>query len=552
MISKINGKLFADMIIQGAQNLSNNADLVDSLNVYPVPDGDTGTNMNLTITSGREEVENNLSQSIGELGKTFSKGLLMGARGNSGVILSQLFRGFCKNIETENEINAQQLASSFQAGVDTAYKAVMKPVEGTILTVAKDAAKAAVNKAEETDDCVEVMEYTIAEAEKSLNNTPNLLAVLKEVGVVDSGGKGLLCVYEGFLKGLTGQTIEAKKEKLNTEELVHEEHDFHGVINTEDIKYGYCTEMMVRFGKDKRAFDEQTFRTDMSQFGDSLLVINDDEIVKVHVHTETPGEVFNYGQEYGELIKLKVENMREQHREVIRKEQSHQQATASQQPKTVETAVIAISMGEGISELFTSMGATHIISGGQTMNPSTEDIVKVIEQSECQRAIILPNNKNIRMSSDQAAQLVKADTVVIPTTSIPQGIAALFQYDVASTLEENASHMNTALETVKSGSITFAVRDTKIDGVDIKKDEFMGLAESKIVTSNADEFKTITGLLSTLLNEESEILTVITGEDAQSDMTTQLEEWIENEYPDVEIEIHKGDQPIYPYLFAVE
>ena len=540
MISKINGKLFADMIIQGAHNLSNNADLVDSLNVYPVPDGDTGTNMNLTITSGREEVENNLSQSIGELGKTFSKGLLMGARGNSGVILSQLFRGFCKNIEDEKEINAQQFASSFQAGVDTAYKAVMKPVEGTILTVAKDAASAAMTKAEETDDCIEVMEYTIEKAEQSLNNTPNLLAVLKEVGVVDSGGKGLLCVYEGFLKGLKGEKVEANKQKLDTEDLVHEEHDFHGVINTEDIKYGYCTEMMVRFGKDKKEFNEQTFRNDMSEFGDSLLVINDDEIVKVHVHTETPGEVFNYGQQYGELIKLKVENMREQHREVIRKEQSHQQATASQQPKTVETAVIAISMGEGISELFTSMGATHIISGGQTMNPSTEDIVKVIEQSECQRAIILPNNKNIRMSSDQAAQLVKADTVVIPTTSIPQGIAALFQYDVASTLEENASHMNTALETVKSGSITFAVRDTKIDGVDIKKDEFMGLAESKIVTSNADEFKTITGLLSTLLNEESEIL------------TTQLEEWIENEYPDVEIEIHKGDQPIYPYLFAVE
>lgn len=552
MISKINGKLFADMIIQGAHNLSNNADLVDSLNVYPVPDGDTGTNMNLTITSGREEVENNLSQSIGELGKTFSKGLLMGARGNSGVILSQLFRGFCKNIEDEKEINAQQFASSFQAGVDTAYKAVMKPVEGTILTVAKDAASAAMTKAEETDDCIEVMEYTIEKAEQSLNNTPNLLAVLKEVGVVDSGGKGLLCVYEGFLKGLKGEKVEANKQKLDTEDLVHEEHDFHGVINTEDIKYGYCTEMMVRFGKDKKEFNEQTFRNDMSEFGDSLLVINDDEIVKVHVHTETPGEVFNYGQQYGELIKLKVENMREQHREVIRKEQSHQQATASQQPKTVETAVIAISMGEGISELFTSMGATHIISGGQTMNPSTEDIVKVIEQSECQRAIILPNNKNIRMSSDQAAQLVKSDTVVIPTTSIPQGIAALFQYDVASTLEENASYMNTALETVKSGSITFAVRDTKIDGVDVKKDEFMGLAESKIVTSNADEFKTITSLLSTLLNEESEILTVITGEDAQSDMTIQLEEWVENEYPDVEIEIHKGDQPIYPYLFAVE
>ncbi|MDM7882995.1 fatty acid kinase catalytic subunit FakA [Staphylococcus borealis] len=552
MISKINGKLFADMIIQGAQNLSNNADLVDSLNVYPVPDGDTGTNMNLTITSGREEVENNLSQSIGELGKTFSKGLLMGARGNSGVILSQLFRGFCNNIETENEINAQQLASSFQAGVDTAYKAVMKPVEGTILTVAKDAAKAAVNKAEETDDCVEVMEYTIAEAEKSLNNTPNLLAVLKEVGVVDSGGKGLLCVYEGFLKGLTGQTIEVKKEKLNTEELVHEEHDFHGVINTEDIKYGYCTEMMVRFGKDKREFDEQTFRTDMSHFGDSLLVINDDEIVKVHVHTETPGDVFNYGQEYGELIKLKVENMREQHREVIRKEKQNHQSDQQEESKTVETAIIAISMGDGISELFTSMGATHIISGGQTMNPSTEDIVKVIEQSQCKRAIILPNNKNIRMSSDQAATLVEADTVVIPTTSIPQGIAALFQYDPSSSLEDNQSHMTTALDSVKSGSVTFAVRDTKIDGVEIKKGEFMGLSESKIVTSNDDEFATITGLLKAMLNEDSEILTIIAGEDANTETSDKLVEWVESEYPDVEVEEHNGGQPIYQYLFSVE
>lgn len=552
MISKINGKLFADMIIQGAQNLSNNADLVDSLNVYPVPDGDTGTNMNLTITSGREEVENNLSQSIGELGKTFSKGLLMGARGNSGVILSQLFRGFCKNIETENEINAQQLASSFQAGVDTAYKAVMKPVEGTILTVAKDAAKAAVNKAEETDDCVEVMEYTIAEAEKSLNNTPNLLAVLKEVGVVDSGGKGLLCVYEGFLKGLTGQTIEAKKEKLNTEELVHEEHDFHGVINTEDIKYGYCTEMMVRFGKDKRAFDEQTFRTDMSQFGDSLLVINDDEIVKVHVHTEHPGDVFNYGQKYGELIKLKVENMREQHREVIRKEQDGLQSKEANESKTVETAIVTISVGDGIAELFKSMGATHIISGGQTMNPSTEDIVKVIEQSQCKRAIILPNNKNIMMASEQAASIVEAETVVIPTKSIPQGISALFQYDLESSLEDNKRHMSDALETVQSGSITFAVRDTKIDGIEIKKDEFMGLAEDKIVTSDVNQFHAVKGLLSKLLNEDSEILTMISGEDADNSITNQIINWIESEYPDVEVEQHEGGQPIYQYFFAVE
>lgn len=395
MISKINGKLFADMIIQGAQNLSNNADLVDSLNVYPVPDGDTGTNMNLTMTSGREEVENNLSKNIGELGKTFSKGLLMGARGNSGVILSQLFRGFCKNIESESEINSKLLAESFQAGVETAYKAVMKPVEGTILTVAKDAAQAAIEKANNTEDCIELMEYIIVKANESLENTPNLLAVLKEVGVVDSGGKGLLCVYEGFLKALKGEKVEAKVAKIDKDEFVHDEHDFHGVINTEDIIYGYCTEMMVRFGKNKKAFDEQEFRQDMSQFGDSLLVINDEEIVKVHVHTEYPGKVFNYGQQYGELIKLKVENMREQHREVIRKEQH----TAKPKMETVETAIITISMGEGISEIFKSMGATHIISGGQTMNPSTEDIVKVIEQSKCKRAIILPNNKNILMAS---------------------------------------------------------------------------------------------------------------------------------------------------------
>ncbi|HEJ7803841.1 DAK2 domain-containing protein [Staphylococcus aureus] len=548
MISKINGKLFADMIIQGAQNLSNNADLVDSLNVYPVPDGDTGTNMNLTMTSGREEVENNLSKNIGELGKTFSKGLLMGARGNSGVILSQLFRGFCKNIESESEINSKLLAESFQAGVETAYKAVMKPVEGTILTVAKDAAQAAIEKANNTEDCIELMEYIIVKANESLENTPNLLAVLKEVGVVDSGGKGLLCVYEGILKALKGEKVEAKVAKIDKDEFVHDEHDFHGVINTEDIIYGYCTEMMVRFGKNKKAFDEQEFRQDMSQFGDSLLVINDEEIVKVHVHTEYPGKVFNYGQQYGELIKLKVENMREQHREVIRKEQH----TAKPKMETVETAIITISMGEGISEIFKSMGATHIISGGQTMNPSTEDIVKVIEQSKCKRAIILPNNKNILMASEQAASIVDAEAVVIPTKSIPQGISALFQYDVDATLEENKAQMADSVNNVKSGSLTYAVRDTKIDGVEIKKDAFMGLIEDKIVSSQSDQLTTVTELLNEMLAEDSEILTVIIGQDAEQAVTDNMINWIEEQYPDVEVEVHEGGQPIYQYFFSVE
>ncbi|GGB85085.1 fatty acid kinase catalytic subunit FakA [Staphylococcus nepalensis] len=552
MVSKINGKLFAEMIIQGAQNLSNHADLVDSLNVYPVPDGDTGTNMNLTMTSGREAVEENLSQHIGELGKTFSKGLLMGARGNSGVILSQLFRGFSKNLEEYNEINTQQLADSFKAGVETAYKAIMKPVEGTILTVARDAADAGLEKALETEDCIELVTYIIEQAKISLENTPNLLPVLKEVGVVDSGGKGLVVVYEGFLKALKGETISAETQKLDTDTLVNEAHDFHGVINTEDIIYGYCTEMMVRFGKNKKFFDENTFREDMSQYGDSLLVINDDEIVKVHVHTEKPGDVFNYGQQYGELIKLKVENMREQHREVVKKEQKGQNVDSNQDMTTVDTAVIAISMGEGISELFKSMGATHIISGGQTMNPSTEDIVKVIEQSQCKRAIILPNNKNIMMASEQAATIVEAEAVVIPTKSIPQGIAALFNFDVADTLTNNKKRMIESLEIVTSGSVTYAVRDTKVDGVEIKKDAFMGLVEDKIITSNEDQIETVKNLLAEMITDESEIITMIVGEDAHADITSSVESWIEATYPDIEIDQHQGNQPVYQYLFSVE
>lgn len=550
MVSEINGKLFAEMIIQGAQNLSNHADLVDSLNVYPVPDGDTGTNMNLTMTSGREAVEQNLSQHIGELGKTFSKGLLMGARGNSGVILSQIFRGFCKQLEDVEVINAQQLADSFQAGVDTAYKAILKPVEGTILTVARDAGAAAQAKVTETTDCIELLSFIVAEAEKSLENTPNLLPVLKEVGVVDSGGKGLVLVYEGFLSALKGETIDAQVTKLDKDTLVNEAHDFHGVINTEDIEFGYCTEMMVRFGKDKKAFDEQQFRNDMSAFGDSLLVINDDEIVKVHVHTEKPGDVFNYGQQYGELIKLKVENMREQHREFVKKEESNSSNnTASHE---VETAVITISMGDGISELFKSMGATHVISGGQTMNPSTEDIVKVIEQSKCKRAIILPNNKNIMMASEQAASIVDAEAVVVPSKSIPQGIAALFNYDEADSLSDNKARMNETLSVVSSGAITYAVRDTKIDGIEIKKDEFMGLIEDKIVTSNPVLIDAAQSLLDTMIAEDSEIVTLIVGAEANQSETDAIVSWVEANYEDVELDVHQGDQPVYPYLFSVE
>ncbi|GEP84152.1 dihydroxyacetone kinase family protein [Staphylococcus piscifermentans] len=547
MISRIDGKLFADMVVQGAQNLSNNAEIVNSLNVYPVPDGDTGTNMNLTMTSGREEVEQNASQHIGALGKTFSKGLLMGARGNSGVILSQIFRGFCKHIEDAETIDAKTFAESFEAGVDTAYKAVMKPVEGTILTVARESAAAGIESAQQTEDCQEVLTAIITKGEEALENTPNQLPVLKEVGVVDSGGKGLLCVYEGFLKAMKGEKVEATSPKLDTETFVNDDHDFHGVINTEDIVYGYCTEMMVRFGKDKKPFDEKEFREDMAQFGDSLLVINDDEIVKVHVHSEHPGDVFNYGQQYGELIKLKVENMREQHRNVVNKEKSKEENT---QP--VETAIIAISMGDGISEIFKSMGATSIINGGQTMNPSTNDIVKAIEESGAKKAIILPNNKNIQMASDQAAKIVDIETVVIPTKWVPQGIAALFQYLPDASLEDNKATMSEAIEHVQSGAITNAVRNTTIDGIDIKEGEFMGLKEGKIVVSNPTQLEASKVLLSKMVQEDSEIVTILTGEDAEAETTEALTDWLEAEYPDVEIDEQVGSQPIYPYLFSVE
>ena len=427
-MKKIDGKLFADMIVQGSDSLSNNADFVDSLNVFPVPDGDTGTNMNLSMSSGAGEVKTQNSAHIGEVGKVFSKGLLMGARGNSGVILSQLFRGFSKSIENENEIDAIQFAKAFQAGVNTAYKAVMKPVEGTILTVAREAGEAAVKSAETTDDIITVMEAVIESGQVALDNTPNQLPVLKEVGVVDSGGQGLMFVYEGFLATLKGEKIAPNRERVDTDEFINDDHDFGGIIDTEDIVYGYCTEIMVRFDKDKKPFDEEQFRQDMSEFGDSLLVISDDEIVKVHVHSETPGEVLTYGSQYGELIKMKIENMREQHREVLRK--SADKKIKQEKQEEIDTAVITISMGDGITKLFKSLGATHVISGGQTMNPSTEDIVKVVKESGCKKAIILPNNKNIIMAAEQVEQLVDIPVAVVTSKTVSQGLSAMLNFNL--------------------------------------------------------------------------------------------------------------------------
>nr|WP_285842679.1 DAK2 domain-containing protein [Metabacillus litoralis] len=542
------------MILQGANHLSNNSKLVDALNVFPVPDGDTGTNMNLSMTSGAKEVRNNTSAHIGKTGNALSKGLLMGARGNSGVILSQLFRGFSKFIESKASINASEFAAALQAGVDTAYKAVMKPVEGTILTVAKDAAKAAVAAAQNETSIVKLMEITLKEAEASLKRTPDLLPVLKEVGVVDSGGQGLVFVYEGFLAVLKGEKLDTTNVATPTmDELVNAEHhkSVQSHINTEDIEFGYCTEFMVRFETGKTPFNEETFRQDLSHFGDSLLVIADDELAKVHIHAEHPGEVLSYGQKYGNLINMKIENMRQQHTDIVgEKPQVHPEQKIKKEKN--KYGIITVSMGKGIAELFKSIGANEVIEGGQTMNPSTEDIVKAIHDVNAENIIILPNNSNIVMAAQQAASVVEENVIVVPSKTVPQGMAALLSFNPSVEPEEVGRIMSEALGNVKSGQITYAVRDTNIDGLDIAKGDFMGISNGKIVVTDREQLSASKKLLSEMITEDDEILTIIQGEDVSDEEVEQLLAFAEEQFEDVEIEVHKGEQPLYSYIFSVE
>lgn len=555
----IDGKLFARMIQQGANHLAANAKYVDSLNVFPVPDGDTGTNMNLSMSSGAKEVRQNFSEHVGELGKAFSKGLLMGARGNSGVILSQLFRGFGKAIENKETLNAQDLAAAFQAGVETAYKAVMKPVEGTILTVARESAQKAVETAAKTDDIITVMEETVKEAKASLERTPDLLPVLKEVGVVDSGGQGLVFVLEGFLAELKGiQLTEIPEKEVSMEQLVKQEHhkSVQSYLSTEDIEFGYCTEFMVKLDHEKlgKPFSEEKFRNDISRFGDSLLVISDDGIVKVHIHTERPGDVLNFGQQFGELINLKIENMRQQHTAILEADQQPaSESVRIQAPaKEKEYGFVTVSMGSGIKKLFTSIGVDQVIEGGQTMNPSTEDIVKAIEEVNARKIFVLPNNKNIILAAEQARDMTEKEVIVIPTKSVPQGISAILAFNPSADIETNTEAMIEALEHVKSGQVTFAVRDTKIDGLTIKKDDFIGILDGDIITAHPDLLEASKELIRHMLDEDSEILTVIVGENVEQDVVDTIETFVEEQFPDVEIEIHEGNQPLYPFILAVE
>ncbi|MBF4499903.1 DAK2 domain-containing protein [Savagea sp. SN6] len=546
-MDKIDGLQLNEMVQMGAHHLATNADYVDSLNVFPVPDGDTGTNMNLSMTSGAKETAAKVEAHIGRTAQALSKGLLMGARGNSGVILSQLFRGFAKAIEKEETVTASIFAQALQYGVETAYKAVMKPVEGTILTVAKDASNHGVEVAEQTDDIIEVMEAVVREGQASLERTPDLLPVLKQVGVVDSGGQGLVYVYEGFLASLKGEPLPERKEDASLDDLIRAEHhrSVQDFMNTEDIVYGYCTEFMVKFEEAKtkeKAFDETAFRNELSEIGDSLLVISDDEIAKVHIHTEQPGEAFNLGQQYGSLINMKIENMREQHIAIVGEEKIEKHPYA----------IVTVAMGAGIADLLRSIGASYVIEGGQTMNPSTEDIVAAIKKIEAERVIIVPNNKNIVMAAKQAAEVLDIEAAVVETRSVPEGITAILTFNPEASVEENKRDMTEAASEVKTGQVTTAVRDTEIDGVTIKKDEYMGIAQSKIVVSLPSLRQAVEQTIATLIDEDSEIVTVLFGEDVTEEDASALAEWIEEQYEEVEVEVHDGKQPLYPYIISVE
>lgn len=550
---------FRAMVEIGEMRLSENAEFVNSLNVFPVPDGDTGTNMMLSFKSGAERVANSTATTVGDLAQDLAKGLLMGARGNSGVILSQLFRGFSKAVVGKDVITGEELAQAFTNGVETAYKAVMKPVEGTILTVARESAKRGVRKLETSNDIIEVMGSVLRGAEKSLAKTPDLLPVLKEVGVVDSGGQGLVFIYNGFFEALTGEAVPVQSLQSNKIDLTSEAHHESGVdyehVSTGDIKFGYCTEIMVKIGEGETVvdtFDYDTFRNYLNELGDSLLVVADDEIIKVHVHTERPGEVMNYGQRFGSLMKVKVDNMRLQHEEVLKTDYTAKVKEAAQKQKA-EYGIVAVAAGEGVQELFKSMGVTTIINGGQTMNPSTEDILQAVKEAHAEKVIVLPNNKNIQMAANQAAEVSEdAAVAVVATRTISEGLASLLAFNPEASLEDNQAAMSEQMALVSSGQITNAVRDTNIDGVEIKKDDFMGIVDGKILVSIADRKEATLATIDKMLNDDSEILTIIYGEDAEASEVEEITEAVEAKYPDVEVEVHEGNQPVYTYLLSVE
>lgn len=551
----IDGQTLRQMLVSAANNLYNHYPEIDALNVFPVPDGDTGMNMNLTLASGSKEISNRSDDDVYMIASAFSKGLLMGARGNSGVITSQIFRGFADSLKGKNEITSTDLAEAFSNGSAVAYKAVMKPVEGTILTVIRESSNALLNYVNDNEVSLEkAMDYFLEEANASLNRTPELLPVLKEVGVVDSGGAGLCTIIYGMNQALKGNFIEK-----NQVEAVSEGPDKTALASfKEDDEFGYCTEFIMRLGPDsvKKVFNENRFKNWLLAQGNSLVVVRDDDIVKVHVHTLTPGHVLTYAQGYGEFIKLKIENMTEQHTNLTTKPEEPRKAATPTKPvePKKDYGMVAISAGKGIDQLFFDVGVDKIVSGGQTMNPSIEDIVNAVRETNAKSVFVFPNNSNIIMAALQASDVLSDEVKVhvIATKTIPQGIVAASSFSPDLDDKENVKNMKDAIKHVKSGSVTYAIKDTVIDGVSVTKDYFMGISDKKIITCEKKPLTALYKLLSSMVNSETFLITILVGEDVEDDDIETIKTRLEKKYPEVELDIRRGDQPVYSFLVGVE
>ena len=552
---KSDAKMLAKAFLAGAKRIEAKKEYINELNVFPVPDGDTGTNMTLTIMSAAKEVSQMENPTMKELAKAISSGSLRGARGNSGVILSQLLRGFTKVVGDYKELTVSVLAESFQKAVETAYKAVMKPKEGTILTVAKGGAERAAQLADETEDILYFLEEVVAHMEEVLAYTPELLPVLKEAGVVDSGGQGLLEIMKGVLDALTGKEVDLEipvaKPVVKAVGAAAED------ISTADIKFGYCTEFIIMLEKEYTMDTELEFKAYLESIGDSIVVVSDDDIVKVHVHTNDPGLAIQRALTYGSLTKMKIDNMREEHNErVISNTEVAKEAKLVEKKPVAErkqTGFVAVSIGEGMNEIFLGLGADHVIEGGQTMNPSTEDVLTAIEAVNADTIYVFPNNKNIILAAEQAKQLTEdKQVVVIPSKTVPQGIAALINYAEDKSVEENIENMTEEMKKVKTGQVTYAVRDTSIDGMEIKQGNIMGLDDSTIRAVGDSVEETAYELLSHMIEEDSELITLYYGAEATEEEAQELAQKIMEDYPSVEVEVHLGNQPIYYYVISVE
>ena len=557
-VSTINAAVFAKMFLAGAKNLEAKKEWINELNVFPVPDGDTGTNMSMTIMSAAKAVSELENPTMKELAKAISSGSLRGARGNSGVILSQLFRGFTKVIAEYDELDVVILTEAMQKAVETAYKAVMKPKEGTILTVAKGAANKALELCDDTDDIVFFVDEVIKEADHVLSKTPDMLPVLKQAGVVDSGGQGLVQVLKGGYDSLIGKEIDYSIEGSAASAGVMKI-----TAETEaDIKFGYCTEFIIVLNQPLTEKQEHEYKNFLESIGDSIVVVADDEIVKTHVHTNDPGLAIQEALKHGSLSKIKIDNMREEHQEKLikdaeklakeQKEEETKKEEKAEEPRK-EMGFISVSIGAGVNEIFNGLGVDYIIEGGQTMNPSTEDMLNAIDHVNADNIFILPNNKNIVLAANQAASLVEdKKIIVIPTKTIPQGITALINFIPDQSAEENAERMTEELENVKTGQVTYAVRDTVIDDKEIKQGDYMGIGDKSILAVGKDIKSTTEDMVAEMIDEESAIISIYYGEEVTEEDANALGAALEEKYPEVEVEIHFGGQPIYYYVISVE